>query len=208
MRLPIQILALGLLASQATVSHSQELSDGPSQQPPQTEAAAPATDLTQRACRELLQANDSTAESVCSDAIARISIATTLTLKEQVALAGAYNNRAIVRTRAGNLEAAELDFQNALSLAPDTWGIYLNRGNLRLTQGLHQDALADYALAMELAGRPVIAAYRNSTLAFRGSGDIASAEAAWASAEQPAISPESAETESEHRPVLPGVQPR
>ena len=178
------------------------------QNPPQEEAAAPTTDPVQRACRELLQVNDSTAESVCSDAIARISIATTLSQKEQIALAGTYNNRAIVRTRAGNLEAAELDFENALSLAPDSWGIYLNRGNLRLTQGRHQDALADYTLAQELAGTTVIAIYRNSTLAFRGSGDITSAEAAWASAESAAISLEPAGTESEDRPVLPGVRPR
>jgi tetratricopeptide (TPR) repeat protein len=214
MRLLTQILTLGLLASHATYSRSQELPDEPLQSPSQEAAAfqdataEPVTDPTQRACQELLLANDVTAESVCSDAIARISVATTLSLKEQIALASVYNNRAIVRTRAGNLEGAELDFQNALSLAPETWSIYLNRGNLRLAQGLHQDALADYALVMELAGRPVMAAYRNSTLAFRGSSDIASAEAAWASAEHHAFSREQARTESEDRPGLPAAQPR
>jgi tetratricopeptide (TPR) repeat protein len=208
MRLLTQILALGLLASHAICSQAEELPGEPSQSPPHEEAAEPTTDPTQVACQELLQANDLTAESVCSDAIARISIATTLSLKEQIALASVYNNRAILRTRAGNLEGAELDFQNALSLAPETWSIYLNRGNLRLAQGHYQDALADYALVLEMAGGPVIAVYRNSTLAFRGSGDITSAEAAWASAEQSALSLEPAATGSKDKPALPGTQPR
>ena len=127
-------------------------------------------------CLENLSSYDEHAESACSDAIARLSSSAMLTETEQTALAAAYNNRAIARIRGTNYEGAEVDFQKAMTLAPISWSVILNRGNLYLAQGRFQDALNDYAEAELSAGRPLAAARTNSALAYRGLGDLNNAE--------------------------------
>ena len=109
-------------------------------------------------CRDAALVANPAAETLCSDAIARHSYREAAaapdaegTGPDLLALAAAYNNRAMARIAAGNLTGAAEDLGEAMSLAPDHWAIYLNRGNLHLAENQPQAALADYARARALA---------------------------------------------------------
>jgi len=115
-------------------------------------------------------------ERTCSDVIAGLINLTAPTPEERIALVSAYNNRAIARTRSGETDAAAEDFGQALTLAPNSWAIYLNRGNLMLAQNNPQAALLDYQKARDLQPEAGSAVDRNSALAYRGLGDPLSAQ--------------------------------
>ena len=115
-------------------------------------------------------------ERTCSDVIAGLVNLPDLTPEEHMALVSAYNNRAIARTRSGETDAAAEDFGQALTLAPDSWALYLNRGNLMLARNDPQAALLDYQRARDLHPEAGSAVGRNSALAYRGLGDPLSAQ--------------------------------
>jgi tetratricopeptide (TPR) repeat protein len=118
-----------------------------------------------------------TVERACSDTIAALESLISSTDSEQQTLVGAYNNRAIARTRIGELDLAAEDLGRAMVLAPESWPTYLNRGNLMIAMGQPQAALADFRTAQALTDIPLPATLRNATLAFRALSDIKSAEA-------------------------------
>ena len=139
-------------------------------------------------CRDAALAANPAAETLCSDAIARLSYQGAATDPEATgagrqALAAAFNNRAMVRIASGNLAGAGEDLGEALSLAPDRWAIYLNRGNLHLAEHQPQAALSDYARAQQLAPAAGEAVTRNSVLAYRALGDLGRASASLMEAE-------------------------
>ncbi|MGE0621761.1 MAG: hypothetical protein AB7I04_14005 [Pseudomonadales bacterium] len=147
-------------------------------------------------CRDAALVANPAAETLCSDAIARQSYRDTAAApdaagegSDRLALAAAYNNRAMARIAAGNLTGAAEDLGEAMSLAPDHWAIYLNRGNLHLAENQPQAALADYARARALAastGRAVsadAAVLKNAVLAYRALGDLGRASASLIEAE-------------------------
>ncbi|HEY5646872.1 MAG TPA: hypothetical protein VIS76_13055 [Pseudomonadales bacterium] len=142
-------------------------------------AAAAAEAAAADACRDAALAASPNAETLCSDAIARLSYQgaaapaeLSATAAGQTALAAAYNNRAMARISAGNLAGAADDLGEALTLAGDHWAIYLNRGNLRLAESQPGAALADYARARTLSAASAEAVLKNSVLAYRALGDL------------------------------------
>lgn len=121
--------------------------------------------------------NDATdADRSCSDLIAELSYQTPVTVSDRQALASAFNNRALARMAADELEGAAADLGEAITLAPDNWAILLNRGNLHLTSGNPQAALADYERVLAAAPEQADAVRRNSILAWRSLGNLAAAE--------------------------------
>ena len=135
-------------------------------------------------CREALLADDPGAERACSDAIDFLN-AGPADPARRMQLAAAYGNRALSRLGAGDLEGAAADFDQALQLAPEHPALHLNRGNLFLTAGDPEAALAEYRIAAGFtAGNqpgltlPTVrqAALANSLLAYRAMGDPQRAE--------------------------------
>lgn len=152
--------------------------------------AAPCTAAQADECRDAALTASPTAETFCSDAIARLSYQGAATAADadtsagpRQALAAAFNNRAMARIASGNLSGAAEDLGEALSLAPDHWAIYLNRGNLHLAESQPQAALADYARARSLSPAAGEAALKNSVLAYRALGDPGRATASLIEAE-------------------------
>ena len=152
------------------------------------------------------------ADRTCSDQIAGLSYLVDPTAADRQALASAYNNRGIARTRLGNLDGASEDFAAALALAPEAWAIYLNRGNLWLARNEPEAALADYQQVAGLAPEPFAATARNRVLAYRALGDTNGAtqslleamqvEAMQAPADKPVVQAAPATTEpASARPV-------
>ena len=140
------------------------------------------------------------AERVCSDAIARLSYMAEPAEADRSALASAYNNRALARMRSGDLEGAAADLGEALVLKPDSWAIYLNRGNLQLARNEPQAALLDYDRAKQIAPQAGVATARNAVLAYRQLNDLASAEQSLRQSGLPGVSPPGAD----RRPVAAG----
>lgn len=135
--------------------------------------------LAAEPCLHAAVSHSGEAERACSDLIAGLryeGAAAGSDPQAAVALASAYNNRALARLDAGNLEGAAADLGEAITLTPSSWAIYLNRGNLQLTSGNPQAALADYERVLELAPDQAAAVSRNSALAWRALGNPAAAE--------------------------------
>lgn len=151
--------------------------------------AAPCTAAQADECRDAALTASPAAETLCSDAIARQSYQGAATATEadaagsRRALAAAFNNRAMARIVSGNLSGAAEDLGEALSLAPDHWAVYLNRGNLRLAENQPQAALSDYARARSLSPAAAEAVLKNSVLAYRALGDPGRATASLMEAE-------------------------
>ena len=131
-------------------------------------------------CFERMASSSEKAERLCSDAIARLSYLAQPGPAERTALASAYSNRGVARTRTGDFADAALDLGEALVLDPENPLVLLNRGNLQLAQGQAQAALLDYRRVRELVGNDssslAVVAAANSALAYRGLSDPASAE--------------------------------
>ena len=142
----------------------------------QSFAAEPLPDL----CLDSLSTPGLDPERRCSDTVAELESLLTRTPSDTVALASAYNNRAVGRIRSGDLEGAAIDLGRAMTLEPSNWATYLNRGNLMLSQGQHQAALLDYQRAAGFPGAPQEVLSRNASLAFRALGDLNSAQASLA----------------------------
>lgn len=139
-------------------------------------------------CREALLAGDPGAERACTDSIDLLN-AGPADPARQMRLAAAYGNRALSRLMAGDLEGAAADFDQAMQFAPEKRALHLNRGNLYLTAGDPEAALAEYRIAAGLTAgntpglrpRPTLptvrqAALANSLLAYRTMGDPLRAE--------------------------------
>ncbi len=131
-----------------------------------------------RLCRDAVLAEAPEAERVCSHAIDGLVAGADPDPATRLALAGAYNNRAVARMAAGDLAGAAGDLQQATELAPENAAFLLNRGNLSLWSGDPQAAITGYAAAG--AGSPAIrrAMLRNLVLAYRALGDPLQAEKA------------------------------
>ena len=160
-------------------------------------------------CRDAALTANPAAETLCSDAIARLSYQgggaasdPEAAASNRQALAAAFNNRAMARIAAGNLTGAGEDLGEAVSLAPDHWAIYLNRGNLRLAENQPQAALSDYARARDLSPAAAAAVVKNSVLAYRALGDLGRATASLEEAESLSLRP------AERTAAEPGPQRR
>ena len=149
----------------------------------------PATLLTatevaaEDACAAAALGGTAEAERVCSDRIAELRYVSA-SAPDPRALAGALNNRALARMAGQDLEGAAADLGEALTLSPNTWSLYLNRGNLFLRQMDPGAALNDYGRVAELAPEQsdaALAALGNSALAWRALGNPAAAVRAVAS---------------------------
>ena len=172
---------------------------------PLPEIVSPTPEVAPDPCFDQPVADFGTVERACSDTIAALESLISSTDGERQSLVGAYNNRAIVRTRLGELDLAAEDLGLAMALAPESWPTYLNRGILMIAMGQPQAALADFRNAQALSGTTLPATLRNATLAYRALGDIGSAEASLkASIESDSgLSPQPSDTD-----VSPGDPPR
>jgi tetratricopeptide (TPR) repeat protein len=138
----------------------------------------------QDACATAALGGAAEAERVCSDRIAELRYMGD-TAPDSRAMAGALNNRALARMAGRDLEGAAADLGEAMTLSPNAWALYLNRGNLFLRQRDPGAALNDYGRVAELAPEQsdaALAALRNSALAWRALGNLAAAERAIAGA--------------------------
>jgi tetratricopeptide (TPR) repeat protein len=91
--------------------------------------------------------------------------------------AAAYNNRAIAKVRAGELNGAILDYNHAIELAPYDPDLYYNRANALVAAGDVTQAITDFSQAVAL--NPTYArAYfnRGSARAIAGQRDLAMAD--------------------------------
>lgn len=68
----------------------------------------------------------------------------------QINLASHYNDRAVIHTKIGNLEAALKDLNTALTYHPDFAHAYNNRAFVKLNLGELDEALADVVKALDL----------------------------------------------------------
>jgi Flp pilus assembly protein TadD len=160
-------LAAPSLAEEDTLSQEGMLpSEVPAEQPAQIEDP----------CFDALIARSSTAERTCSDTVAALESLLAPNPADLTALISAYNNRAVVRMREGDLEGAGEDLSRAMTLAPENWSLYLNRGNLMLALDEPQSAIADYDTARNLSGRSLPEALGNAAFAHRAMGDPLGAE--------------------------------
>lgn len=147
--------------------------------PEVAEVASPPEDP----CFDRLTSGAPLAERTCSDTVAALESLTTRSPADVTALVSAYNNRAVARTRSGDLEGAADDLSAAMALAPESWPLYLNRGNLMLARRQPQEAIEDYEAARRMTAQPLPEALLNSALAHRMMGDPVGAERlvrAWA----------------------------
>ena len=143
---------------------------------PESGLSPPADD----ACLAAVRNRQPEADRTCSDLVAGLRYDGTATAAGRQALAAALGNRALARMRSGELEGAEADFSEALTLTPDAWALHLNRATLALANG-------DGAAALNYLGRvrqlvpadsaAVAAADRNSILAWRMLGNLDAAAA-------------------------------
>jgi tetratricopeptide (TPR) repeat protein len=91
--------------------------------------------------------------------------------------ADAYNNRAIAKVRAGELNGAVLDYNRAIELSPNDPDLYYNRANALVAAGDFTQAIGDFSQAVTL--NPAYAkAYfnRGSVRALAGQRDLAMAD--------------------------------
>ena len=146
------------------------------------QSPVPAADLppAEDACLAAVRDRAPEAERTCSDLIAGLRYDGAATGPGGEALAAALGNRALARMRGGDLEGAEADFSEALTLAPDAWAIHLNRATLALMNGDAAAALNYLGRVRQLASSEpaaLAAADRNSILAWRMLGNLDAASA-------------------------------
>ncbi len=122
-------------------------------------------------CLDAVLAEATDADRTCSDLIAQLSYTAAVSPEDRQVLASAYNNRALARMAAEDLEGAAADLGEAISLTPENWAILLNRGNLHLANGNPQAALQDYERVQAAAPEQAWAVRRNSILAWRAMGN-------------------------------------
>lgn len=127
-------------------------------------------------CFDLLLSRSPLAERACSDVAAALESLVSPDPADVQALVSAYNNRSVARMRSGDLEGAGEDLARAMTLAPDSWLLHLNRGNLMLERREPENALADYEAARRLSTQPLPEALLNAALAHRLMGDLLGAE--------------------------------
>lgn len=122
-------------------------------------------------CLDAVRGLATDADRTCSDLIAQLSYTEAVTPHDRQVLASAYNNRALARMAADDLEGAAADLGEAISLTPENWAILLNRGNLHLASGNPQAALQDYERVQAAAPEQAWAVRRNSILAWQAMGN-------------------------------------
>ena len=88
--------------------------------------------------------------------------------------AAAYNNRAIAKVRAGELNGAILDYNRAIELAPHDPELYYNRANALVAAGDVPHAISDFSQAVALSPTYARAYFnRGSARALAGQRDLA-----------------------------------
>jgi tetratricopeptide (TPR) repeat protein len=99
-------------------------------------------------------------------------------LREDPAMAAAWNNRGVARARLGDLDGAVLDYTQALALAPADAEIVFNRGNAYAAAGNLPAAIADFTAATAM--RPGYSqAFFNRGAVRAAAGDHRGALADW-----------------------------
>lgn len=94
-------------------------------------------------------------------------------------LAATYVNRAVVRTNAGNMEAALKDLERAESIKPEFGEIYASRGNVLYYQSSFEEALAEYDRSIAAGMKKLHAAHYDRGLALEQLGRIEEAKDAY-----------------------------
>ena len=86
--------------------------------------------------------------------------------------AAAFNNRALINSHSGELEAALFDIERALEILPNVPALLINRGNLLWRLHRYEEASQSYQDAIdESSGRKALA-YYNRVFIHRLRGDI------------------------------------
>jgi tetratricopeptide (TPR) repeat protein len=105
-------------------------------------------------------------------------------LEETLRQAAAHNNRGLILTRLGGLEAALADFEAALALAPGLGAAEVNRGTALLHMGLYPDALKAFENVIVNDEEHRATARFNRSFVYRALGELDLAAADLASAAQ------------------------
>ena len=102
----------------------------------------------------------------CNQAIAAASVF------DDQGRAAAYNNRALINSHSGELEAALFDIERALEILPNVPALLINRANLLWRLRRYAEASQNYQDAIdESSGRSALA-YYNRVFIHRVRGDI------------------------------------
>jgi tetratricopeptide (TPR) repeat protein len=105
-------------------------------------------------------------------------------LAETLRQAAAHNNRGLIMTRLGGLEAALADFEAALALAPALSAAQVNRGTALFHMGLYPDALTAFDNVIDNDEEHRAAALFNRSFVYRALGELDLAAADLATAAQ------------------------
>jgi tetratricopeptide (TPR) repeat protein len=89
--------------------------------------------------------------------------------------AGTFINRGVMKLRRGNFEAAHVDFDAGIALAPNIGEGWVNRGAMYVGEKRYKDAIADIDKALQLGVKEPEKAYFNRALAYEGLDDEKSA---------------------------------
>lgn len=114
--------------------------------------------------REALSPARATGTRVCTEAIEKGGLS-------PEDLAATYSNRGVIWARAGEVEKALADHNQALDLLPDSPGALINRANAYLRDQNYNDAIIDYDRAIELTGGTFAPAYFNRGWAYKRIND-------------------------------------
>jgi tetratricopeptide (TPR) repeat protein len=71
----------------------------------------------------------------------------------------AYNNRALVFSKLGNIKNALLDFETAIEITPNYSLLYVNRGSIYQDNEKHREAIEDFNRAIEINPSFAVAFY-------------------------------------------------
>lgn len=167
------------LAANATAQEAPVVQQPPAAQTGLVLERAASFDSAEDACLAAVRERSAEAERSCSDLIAGLRY-DGAAVSGNPALAGALNNRALARMRAGDLEGAAGDLAEALELAPGAWAIHMNRARLALMNGDAAAALNELGRVRELVpadSAAAAAAERSSVLAWRLLGNLDAAAA-------------------------------
>ena len=102
----------------------------------------------------------------CNQAIAEASVF------DDRGRAAAYNNRALINSHSGELEAALLDIERALEVLPNVPALLTNRGNLLSRLRRYAEASQSYQGAIDESNGGYALAYYNRVFIHRVRGDI------------------------------------
>lgn len=123
-------------------------------------------------CYEAARDDMSTGVDDCDEALK----AGALTERDRLAT---YVNRGVILNRAGRLDEALDDFDQALAKDGDLAEAYLNRGNTYYLMRRYDDAIADYRSSLDYDLAKAHVAWYNIGLAYEAQNDTAKAKSAY-----------------------------